>query len=57
MQDMKAFMSYLNNCKEVINMDGFERVHKSVNEKMGYEVSAMRAIEWVAYMASENKVY
>ena len=57
MQDPKAFMSYLSNCKEVASTNGFERVHKSVNEKMDYEVSAMRAIEWVAYKDFENRVY
>jgi hypothetical protein len=57
MQDSKAFISYLINCEAVANTNGFERVHQSVIQKIGYEVSAMRAIEWVAYKAFENRIY
>ena len=56
-QDPRAYKDYLINCAEVANENGFELFHRKINEKMGYPVTAFRAIEWVAYKAREYRAY
>ena len=49
--DIKNFKAYLLNCKEISDHDGFHEIHADINNKMGYNVSAYRAIEWVMFMS------
>jgi hypothetical protein len=56
-QDPRAFMKYLLNCDSVTKEKGFDLFHKNINDKIGYPVTAFRAIEWVAYKSQELKEY
>jgi len=60
LQDPYAYISYLNNCVQISNTVGFDSLLNRVNTKMGYtdyRVTALRAIEWVAYMADRQRVF
>lgn len=48
--DTEKYKCYLKNCSEISKHDEFSDLHKGINEKIGYDVSAFRAIEWVMYM-------
>ena len=48
--DTEKYKCYLDNCLEISNHVKFLDFHNDINEKIGYEVSAFRAIEWVMYM-------
>ena len=50
--DREKYKAYLKNCSEISKHDEFFSLHADINEKIGYEVSAFRAIEWVMYMDS-----
>lgn len=59
--DIKAYMEYLLICDAVANEVGFNLLHNKINKKIGYPVTALRAIEWVAYQDTlikrKNRVY
>jgi len=48
------YLAYLQNCREVIDEQGFHYYHQQVNQITRYDVSEMRAIEWVMYMNGGN---
>jgi hypothetical protein len=43
------YMAFLDNCHEIAHDRRFTPVHASMNRKVGYEVSALRALELVMY--------
>ncbi len=45
-----AYLAYRQNCEDISREPRFSSIHKEVNKKMGYDVTAMRAIEWIAYV-------
>lgn len=49
--DIEKYKSYLNTCSEISMNADFPELHSEINDKIGYGVSAFRAIEWVMYMA------
>jgi len=40
--------------KSIIEETGFKALHNNVNAKVGYEVSAMRAIELIIFLNSKE---
>jgi len=50
----QLYLDYLQNCRDVIEKNEFAIFHEQVNEKIGYTVSRMRAIEWVLYKNPHN---
>lgn len=48
----KNYLAYLANCGEVTSDRRFERIHDLVNAKVGYKVSAFRAVELVMFYSS-----
>ncbi len=49
-KDIKKYKCYLQTCSEISMDAAFPDLHNEINKKIGYEVSAFRAIEWVMYM-------
>ena len=47
---VKRYMAYLDNCKNLANHTDFNLVHSDICNKIGFEISPFRAIEWVMYM-------
>lgn len=45
-----AYLAYRQNCKEISMDSRFVPIQNDINRKMGYEVTAMRAIEWIGYI-------
>jgi hypothetical protein len=43
------YLAFLDNCREIAHDTRFTPVHTSMNRKVGYEVSAYRALELVMY--------
>jgi len=52
LQKSRNYISYLQNCNEVANNVRFANIHLRINQKIGYEVTKYRAIEWVMYMTA-----
>ncbi len=50
-----SYLSYLSNCSYVAGQRGFASFHQAVNRKMEYNVSKLRAIEWVMYMKGNRR--
>jgi len=48
----RNYLAYLDNCEEITRDKGFDHVHRSMNEKIGYEVTAYRALELVMYAST-----
>ena len=55
MQSTTNYLAYLANCSEITQSDKFEQVHASMNTKIGYAVAALRAIELVMFMSSNQQ--
>jgi hypothetical protein len=51
--DIEKYKVYLQNCTEISGHYEFPEIQININEKIGYEVSAFRAIEWVMYMSAK----
>ena len=49
-QKPRNYLAYLDNCHEITNDGRFAPIHASMNRKIGYEVTAYRALELVMYM-------
>lgn len=45
----RNYLAFLDNCGEIIQDGRFRPVHASMNQKIGYEVSPLRALELVMY--------
>lgn len=43
------YLAFLDNCREITRDGRFKAVHASMNQKIGYEVSPLRALELVMY--------
>jgi hypothetical protein len=43
------YLAFLDNCRGITRDGRFEAVHASMNQKIGYEVSPLRALELVMY--------
>ena len=48
-QKPRNYLAFLDNCREITLDDRFKLVHASMNRKIGYEVSPLRALELVMY--------
>lgn len=48
-QKPRNYLAFLDNCRAIVLDDRFRSVHASMNRKIGYEVSAYRALELVMY--------
>ncbi len=46
----ESYFAYLDNCRNLISDSRFDAIHSSINEKLGYPVSALRAVELIMYM-------
>jgi hypothetical protein len=46
----KNYLAYLTNCREITQDAAFGPVHASMNEKIGYDVTPLRAVELVMFM-------
>jgi hypothetical protein len=57
--DYEAYQKYLELCHELTTDTQFKQIHNDINEKMGYDVSKLRAVEVIMYetekMRSEGK--
>ena len=51
LNEPKNYLTFLNNCREIILDDRFKQVHDSMNKKVGYEVTPCRALELVMFMS------
>jgi hypothetical protein len=49
-----AYLGYLELCRSVVAHRTFAAVHASINQKVGYDVSGMRAVELVMYGTSQD---
>ncbi len=49
---VRNYIDYHNNIRQLIANEQFARVHKAINEYIGYPVSGMRACEYVMYKAN-----
>ena len=49
-KSIKEYQNYLKELRSISHQEGFSEFHASVNRKLGYEVSALRAIELVMYL-------
>ena len=47
--EVADYFAYLDNCEEITRDKRFEQVHRSMNGKIGYAVTAYRALELVMY--------
>ena len=45
----ETYRTYLQTCYDLIQEEAFKSVHKSINKKMGQDVSALRAVELVMF--------
>jgi hypothetical protein len=46
------YMAYYDNCREIIEEERFKSVHRLMNGKIGYEVTAFRAVELVMFVGA-----
>jgi len=53
---LPAYLGYLELCRSVTAHPAFTPVHDSINEKVGYVVTKMRAVELVMYATGGPKV-
>jgi hypothetical protein len=51
---VENYFAFLENCNEITLDDRFKQVHISINGKVGYDVSPLRAVELVMFMSSSN---
>lgn len=51
--EIKRYMAYLDNCDRLANHSDFYSVCIDICDKIGFEVSPFRAIEWVMYTQSK----
>lgn len=49
-----VYRDYLKNCHEIAQKNQFKPIHEETNNKIGYEVTPLRAIEWVAFSSAFN---
>jgi len=54
-QKPRNYLAYLHNCHEIINDGRFKPVHASMNRKIGYDVTACRALELVMYKTGNRR--
>lgn len=54
-QKPRNYLAYLHNCHEIIDDDRFKPVHASMNEKIGYDVTACRALELVMHRTGNRR--
>jgi hypothetical protein len=47
----KNYRFYLDNCFKLVSNANFSQIHASVNNKVGFPVSALRAIDIILYEA------
>lgn len=45
------YLVYLENCNEITQIESFKPIHESMNKKIGYEVTPLRALELVMFMS------
>lgn len=53
--DPRNYVRYLENCTRLIQEPDFAPVHVSINQKIGYAVTPLRALELVMYVNGRNK--
>jgi hypothetical protein len=53
-QKPRNYLAYLLNCHDTINDGRFKPVHASMNRKIGYDVTACRALELVMYRSGNR---
>lgn len=54
--NIKLYKEFLNDLKEIKIKPNFSVFHNNVNEKMGYKVSAMRAIEAIMFLNAPTSI-
>ena len=54
-QKPRNYLAYLDNCHEITNDGRFAPIHASMNRKIGYEVTAYRALELVMYRSGNRR--
>jgi hypothetical protein len=54
-QSIRHYLDYHKKLNQLIKQKGFSSVHKSINKKIGYNVSAMRACEYIMYLSQRSK--
>lgn len=47
------YVTYLAKCKELTEHQDFKKIHESMNKKIGYDVSAFRAVELIMFKNSK----
>ena len=52
--DPRKYLAYLDLCNEISQNKGFPPIHASMNRKIGYPVTAYRALELVMFMSSRE---
>ena len=52
----KNYLKYLETCQTIIENPTFSVIHNSINGKVGYAVTPMRALELVMFMSGGKKV-
>ncbi len=51
---LRKYREYMSRLKQISSSPGFEAFHESVKIKVGYEISALRAIELVMFLNSRT---
>lgn len=55
-QKTELFWSYLNLCEKVAVDPDFQAIHEKHKEKLGYEITAMRTIEQIMFICSNDPI-
>lgn len=55
LKSIKYYQSYINLCTKILSDEKFEGFYKRYEQKIGYKVSAVRALEHLMFTMSKNK--
>jgi hypothetical protein len=52
--DIGTYLAYVENCEELIRDERFADIHASIERKLGYSVSPLRAVELVMFTTAKR---
>jgi len=52
--DISNYLAYLDNCREIVADPRFTPAHRSINRKVGYEVTPLRAVELIMFVTAHK---